>query len=138
MRPFILAAGGAVINQPLFKIGLQYVVAQAVLHNPVPKGKGLYLPLLGVVNHKAVVARRTVTLAFQRVVQRPEVFRKVQFELGVFFIVINCICLSFMQIHTDFYSNYIIYFALLIFCCQDVATPEPYTILSPVQSLTQN
>ena len=59
-------------------------------------------------------------------------------ELGVFFIVINCICLSFMQIHTDFYSNYIIYFALLIFCCQDVATPEPYTILSPVQSLTQN
>ena len=60
------------------------------------------------------------------------------FELGVFFIVINCICLSFMQIHTDFYSNYIIYFALLIFCCQDVATPEPYTILSPVQSLTQN
>lgn len=59
-------------------------------------------------------------------------------KLGVFFIVINCICLSFMQIHTDFYSNYIIYFALLIFCCQDVATPEPYTILSPVQSLTQN
>ena len=63
---------------------------------------------------------------------------KLLLKLGVFFIVINCICLSFMQIHTDFYSNYIIYFALLIFCCQDVATPEPYTILSPVQSLTQN
>ena len=43
-------------------------------------------------------------------------------ELGVFFVVINYICLSFMQIHTYFYINYIIYYGLLIFCCQNVAT----------------
>jgi len=45
------------------------------------------------------------------------------FELGVSLVVINCICLSFMQIHTDFYFDYIIYSGLLIFCCQNVATP---------------
>lgn len=67
-------------------------------------------------------------------------FSNIVFSLkfGVFFVDINYIYLSFMQIHAAFYFNYIIYFALLIFCCQDVATPEPYTILSPVQSLTQN
>ncbi len=42
-------------------------------------------------------------------------------ELGVFFVVINCFCLSFMQIHAHFYINYIIYNGLLIFCCQNVA-----------------
>ena len=45
------------------------------------------------------------------------------FKLGVSLVVINCICLSFMQIHTDFYFDYIIYSGLLIFCCQNVATP---------------
>ena len=59
-------------------------------------------------------------------------------KLGVSFDVINYICLSFVRIHADIYFNYISYFGLLIFCCQNVATPEPYTILSPVQSLTQN
>ena len=44
------------------------------------------------------------------------------FELGVFFVVINFIYLSFMQIHAHFYINYIIYYGLLIFCCQNVAT----------------
>ena len=44
------------------------------------------------------------------------------FELGVFFVVFNYICLSFMQIHAHFYINYIIYYGLLIFCCQNVAT----------------
>ncbi len=43
-------------------------------------------------------------------------------ELGVFFIALNYICLSFMQIHAHFYINYIIYYGLLIFCCQNVAT----------------
>ena len=43
------------------------------------------------------------------------------FKLGVFFVVINYISLSFMQIHTVFYFNYIIYSVLLIFCCQNVA-----------------
>ena len=43
------------------------------------------------------------------------------FELGVFFAVLNCICLSIMQIHAYFYFNYIIYSGLLIFCCQNVA-----------------
>ena len=42
-------------------------------------------------------------------------------KLGVSLVVINCICLSFMQIHTDFYFDYIIYSGLLIFCCQNVA-----------------
>ena len=37
-------------------------------------------------------------------------------ELGVFFVVLNCICLSFVQIHARFYINYIIYYGLLIFC----------------------
>ena len=31
------------------------------------------------------------------------------FEFGVSLVIINCICLSFMQIHTDFYFDYIIY-----------------------------
>ena len=44
------------------------------------------------------------------------------FPLGVFFVVFNYICLSFMQIHAHFYINYIIYYGLLIFCCQNVAT----------------
>ena len=44
------------------------------------------------------------------------------FKLGVFFVVFNYICLSFMQIHAHFYINYIIYYGLLIFCCQNVAT----------------
>ena len=44
------------------------------------------------------------------------------FELGVFFVVLNYIGLSFIQIHTVFYFNYIIYSGLLVFCCQNVAT----------------
>jgi len=40
------------------------------------------------------------------------------FPLGVFFVVFNCICLSFTQIHAHFYINYIIYYGLQIFCCQ--------------------
>ena len=94
--------------------------------------------------NRCKIRKFNITLTSQRHKESRErpIFRLSGFctslKLGVFFIVINCICLSFMQIHTDFYSNYIIYFALLIFCCQDVATPEPYTILSPVQSLTQN
>ncbi len=47
---------------------------------------------------------------------------RMRFVLGVFFVVLNCICLSFMQIHAHFYINYIIYYGLLIFCCQNVAT----------------
>ena len=43
------------------------------------------------------------------------------FKLGVPFIVIKYICLSFVQIHTIYYFNYITYSALLIFCCQYVA-----------------
>ena len=43
------------------------------------------------------------------------------FELGVFFVVLNCICLSFMQIRAHFHINYIIYYGLLIFRCQNVA-----------------
>ncbi|GFI57256.1 hypothetical protein IMSAG025_00695 [Muribaculaceae bacterium] len=45
----------------------------------------------------------------------------ISFELGVFFVVLNYFCLSFVQIHTYFYINYIIYYDLLIFCCQNVA-----------------
>ena len=44
------------------------------------------------------------------------------FKLGVFFDVINYICLSFARIHADIYFNYISYFGLPIFCCQNVAT----------------
>jgi len=44
------------------------------------------------------------------------------FKLGVSFVVLNYICLSFMQIHAAFYFNYINYSGLLIFCCQNVAT----------------
>jgi hypothetical protein len=43
-------------------------------------------------------------------------------QLGVFFVALNYFYLSFMQIHTHFYINYIIYYGLLIFCCQNVAT----------------
>ena len=43
-------------------------------------------------------------------------------ELGVSFVIINYIYLSFMQIHAVFYFNYINYSGLLIFCCQNVAT----------------
>ena len=46
----------------------------------------------------------------------------ISLELGVFFVVLNYICLSFMQIHAHFYINYIIYYGLLIFCCQNIAT----------------
>ena len=46
----------------------------------------------------------------------------ISLELGVFFVVLNSICLSFMQIHARFYINYIIYYGLLIFCCQNIAT----------------
>lgn len=42
-------------------------------------------------------------------------------KLGVFFVVLNCICLGFMQFHATFYFNYIIYSDLLIFRCQNVA-----------------
>ena len=38
-------------------------------------------------------------------------------EPGVFFIVLNCFCLGFVQIHAHFYINYIIYYDLLIFFC---------------------
>ena len=44
------------------------------------------------------------------------------FELGVSFVVLNYFCLIFIQIHAHFYINYIIYYGLLIFCCQNVAT----------------
>ena len=44
------------------------------------------------------------------------------FELGVSFVILNYIYLSFMQIHAAFYFNYINYSGLLIFCCQNVAT----------------
>ena len=45
----------------------------------------------------------------------------ISLELGVFLVAINHICLSFIQIHAYFYINYIIYYGLLIFCCQNVA-----------------
>lgn len=45
------------------------------------------------------------------------------FKFGVSFVNLNYICLSFIQIHTAFYFNYINYSDLLIFCCQNVATP---------------
>ncbi len=45
----------------------------------------------------------------------------ISLELGVSFVILNCIYLSFMQIHACFYINYIIYYGLLIFCCQNVA-----------------
>ena len=44
-----------------------------------------------------------------------------RYELGVSFVVLNYICLVFMQILAAFYFNYIIYSGLLIFCCQNVA-----------------
>lgn len=44
------------------------------------------------------------------------------FKLSVFFVVLNCICLYFIQFHATFYFNYINYSDLLIFCCQNVAT----------------
>ena len=43
-------------------------------------------------------------------------------KLGVFFVIINYIYLSFVQIHAILYFNYINYSGLLIFCCQNVAT----------------
>ena len=42
-------------------------------------------------------------------------------KLGVFFVIINYIYLSFVQIHAILYFNYINYSGLLIFCCQNVA-----------------
>ena len=51
-----------------------------------------------------------------------KIVRNISLKLGVPFVVINCICLSFMQIHAIFYFNYINYSGLLIFCCQNVAT----------------
>ena len=39
----------------------------------------------------------------------------------VFFVSLNHFHLSLMQIPTYFYINYIIYYGLLIFCCQNVA-----------------
>ena len=42
-------------------------------------------------------------------------------KLGVPLVVINCNYLSFVQIHAHFCINYIIYYGLLIFCCQNVA-----------------
>ena len=51
------------------------------------------------------------------------------FKLGVFFGIINYICLSFVWIHADIYFNYISYLELLIFCCQYVATTSYYSIL---------
>ncbi len=42
-------------------------------------------------------------------------------SLGVFFVVLNYICLSFVQIYAILHFNYIIYSGLLIFCCQNVA-----------------
>lgn len=46
-----------------------------------------------------------------------ELLEYARLALGVFFIVINCIYLSFRRIHTHFYFNYINYYGLLIFCC---------------------
>ena len=43
------------------------------------------------------------------------------FPLGVFIVALKYICLSFATITPDFYFNYIDYFDLLIFCCQNVA-----------------
>lgn len=44
-------------------------------------------------------------------------------ELGVAFVILNHIYLSFIQIHATFYFNYTIYSGLLIFCRQNVAMP---------------
>ena len=49
---------------------------------------------------------------------------------GVFFVALNYISLGFIQIHTVFYFNYIIYSGLLIFCCQNVAANTKDFILS--------
>lgn len=40
-------------------------------------------------------------------------------KLGVSLDIINYFCLSLIQIHTVFYFNYIIYFALLFFCLKE-------------------
>ena len=56
-------------------------------------------------------------------------------ELGVSPDIINYFCLSFMQIPAAFYFNYIIYSGLLIFCCQNVATPKFNIIFSSINQL---
>ena len=51
---------------------------------------------------------------------------KIPFPFGVFFVTLNCIHLSFVQIYAIFHFNYINYSGLLIFCCQNVATQTLY------------
>lgn len=77
-----------------------------------------FLSFWGIVKLFAITLRlcgkRTVLSAFP-------VFCLV-LKLSVFFAILNYIYLSCVQIHAVFYFNYIIYYGLLIFRCQNVAT----------------
>ena len=91
----------------------------------------MFLPvsfLLSMVPSFEGMSKRAITKLFNTILTRAgitliiTVAFSISTMLGVSFAIINYICLSFMQIHTVFYFNYINYSGLLIFCCQYVAT----------------
>ena len=86
------------------------------------------IPPVDKLDHKAVFVLIQITGIVVQIKSNPDFHRlfantgcALEIELGVSFDVINYICLSFVRIHADIYFNYISYFGLLIFCCQNVA-----------------
>ena len=72
--------GTVCVYEVILQQGNQEVVAETVLHNSVPVGDCLNLPLLGVVNHELPVASDSVAVVFQLVVQLPQVLAQIGLE----------------------------------------------------------
>lgn len=55
VRTLSLAAGRVIVYQPVLKVRFKDVVAQTVLHHPVPEGERFYLPFLRVIDHELIL-----------------------------------------------------------------------------------
>lgn len=91
VRTLSFAAGRVIVYQPVLKVRFQNVVAQAVLHHPVPEGERFYLPFLRIINHELVVSAHPVGLILHLMDYLPQIPGQIQFKVNdLLFVSLAC------------------------------------------------
>ena len=81
MRPFILPAGGIVIDQMPFHIRLNNIVTQRMLHDPVAVLQRMDNPLLRVIDLELFIWLRHISPCTQFPLELAELLAYVQFKI---------------------------------------------------------
>ena len=92
MRSFSCPAGGAVINQPVFKIRFQHVIRKTVLNHSVSEYERLYFSDLWIIDREMVITAYLIGFVFKLIIKRPQILRKVQFKGYDFMLCMLCSC----------------------------------------------